>query len=245
MRFIMTLTISLLALSMYGQTPLSPANSTLEKKWIRDEQFRQRWYIIKDSSKLEIGKVTSSFKTGKGSLTVIATVAMNQPGTAWTDSTVASSTNLQPIYHSSYNGQRDMVLHFGTTVTGYYTDKLKGTSTIINDNIAGDYFDSNLYPSIIRWLPLQEGYQQEISIYDYNPSGKTGLIKAYITDVKKGTYQTALSGSHPVWLVTVTDEIGNGVKTSSRYYIDQADRRPWKQEINANGRIMSLELMED
>lgn len=49
---------------------------------------------------------------------------------------------------------------------------------------ASDYFNSNSYPVMIRFAPLKENYTAEISIFDYNPNAKKGLIKAYILDVK-------------------------------------------------------------
>ncbi len=107
-----------------------------------------------------------------------------------------------------------------------------------NDNY---YFDSNIYPSLITWLPLAEGYRQDISMYDFNPNGKTGLLKAMIKEVKKGIFVSAKTGSHDVWIVSVSDEIAASVST---YFIDIADRRLWKQEVNAGGRKMILESIE-
>ena len=137
-----------------------------------------------------------------------------------------------------------MVLNFGQIVTGYYNDKIKKQNTLISDTTTSDYFDSNFYPSLIRWLPLREGYKMDLSIYDYNPSGKIGVIKASVLDVKSGIYQTNFSGSKNVWIVTVADEIGNSKKDPMTYYIDKADRRLWMQEINAGGRQMIMQLIE-
>ena len=100
-----------------------------------------------------------------------------------------------------------MVLNFGNIVTGFYLDKIKKTNTGISDTTKIDYFDSNLYPSLIGWLPLKDGYTQDISIYDYNPAAKIGVIKAAVKEVKSGTYTSAKSGVRDVWMVTVTDEI--------------------------------------
>jgi len=199
------------------------------------------WYALRDTTTVEIGKVTTQISKDKKILTVITRVNMNNMKTPWVDSTVADLRTLKPIRHSSYNMQRDMVLHFGKIVTGFYDDKMKKNKRIINDTTKAGYFDSNLYPVLIGWLPLDNNYKQEISIYDYNPSAKIGVIKAYIKNVLSGTYQTDKRGIRDVWIVTVFDEIGNGVST---YYFDKEDRKLWKQEIDANGRKMMMKLVE-
>ncbi len=169
---------------------------------------------------------------------------MKNSKTPWIDTTIANISTLTPIRHASYNMQRDMVLNFGKIVTGYYKDKMKKSKTIVNDTTNSDYFDSNLYPVLIGWLPLDNNYKQDISIYDYNPSAKIGVIKASVKNVSSSTYQTHKNGIRNVWVVTVSDEIGNGENGVSTYYFDKADRKLWKQEIDANGRKMMMKLVE-
>jgi hypothetical protein len=169
---------------------------------------------------------------------------MKNMKTPWVDSTVAKLKTLMPVRHSSYNLQRDMVLDFGKIVTGLYHDKIKKNKTFIKDTTQREYFDSNLYPVLIGWLPLGNGYKQEISIYDYNPTGKIGVIKASVKNVSGSTYQTERNGVRNVWVVTVSDEIGNDENAVSTYYFDKVDRKLWKQEIEANGRKMLMQLVE-
>jgi hypothetical protein len=202
------------------------------------------WYALRDTVKFEIGTVSTQIITGQKNLSLITRVNMKNMKTAWIDSTIADIKTLQPIYHASYNGQRDMALHFGKIVTGYYNDKMQKKNTLISDTTTKDYFDSNIYPTLISWLPLKDGYTQDISIYDYNPSAKIGVIKASVKDVKSGTYNSIKSGVRNVWVVTVSDEISNDANAVSTYFIDKADRRLWKQEINAGGRKMLMQLTE-
>lgn len=128
-----------------------------------------------------------------------------------------------------------MVLDFGRNVTGYYIDEVKKKTLNINDINRGDYFDSNLYPILLGWLPLQEYYQQSISIYDYNPNARSGILKAIVKQVKSSTYTSEKSGIRKVWKVEVTDEIRNNENSSTIYYLDKEDRIVWKQEIMARG----------
>jgi hypothetical protein len=202
------------------------------------------WYALRDTAKFEMGKVTTQILVNKKRLTVITGVNMKNMKTPWIDSTVADIKTLSPIMHSSYNMQRDMVLNFGKIVTGFYTDKIKKTNSVVNDTAGTRYFDSNLYPVLLGWLPLSNGYTQDISIYDYNPSAKIGVLKATIKGVTTRTYQSDKNGIRDVWVVSVSDEIGNGENGVSTYYFDKTDRRLWKQEINANGRKMIMKLVE-
>ena len=241
MKSIPAILLSIASLFSMAQNTLIPGKDSFEKNWIKNSTYDMTWYALKDTSKFEIGKVSTQTVTDKTTLQVITQVNLKGRNTPWVDSTSADIKTLKPIRHSSYNAQRDMVLNFGKVVSGFYNDKTKNQNTIIHDTTNVDYFDSNLYPTVITWLPLKEGYKQDISIYDYNPSAKIGVLKASITEVKTGTYKTVKSGNKEVWIVIVTDEISNGVST---YYIDKADRKLWKQEISAGGRNMMMQRTE-
>jgi hypothetical protein len=148
---------------------------------------------------------------------MITTVKMKQFTSFWTDTSIAELPSLSPVYHSSYNSQRDMVLKFGPVVTGYYNDLMKKENFIISDTTHSPYFDSNLYPAIIRWLPLKEGYSSSMAIYDYNPRGKIGVLKATIQSVSKDSLMMPKSGKQPVWVVKVADDIAEGSLSTLLY----------------------------
>jgi hypothetical protein len=236
----------LIAATLTGtaQNLLTPSKNSFEKKWVKNANYQITWYALRDTAKFEIGKVNTQISTDKKTLTVVTRVSMKNMKSPWVDTTVAYIKTLQPIRHASYNMQRDMVLNFGKIVTGFYNDKMKKSRTIVNDTTKVDYFDSNLYPVLIGWLPLDNNYKQDISIYDYNPSAKMGVVKASVKNVSSGTCQTDKHGNRDVWVVTVSDELGSGENGVSTYYFDKSDRRLWKQEIDANGRKMMMKLVE-
>ncbi|AEI50261.1 hypothetical protein [Runella slithyformis] len=240
--FLFLLTIA--TFTSNAQNLLTPSKKSFDKKWVKNTNYQMTWYALRDTTKFEMGKVTTQIFTDKTNLTVITQVSMKNMKTPWVDSTVANLKTLKPIRHSSYNMQRDMVLNFGKIVTGFYNDKMKKYKVTVNDTTKVDYFDSNLYPVLIGWLPLHNDYKQDISIYDYNPSAKIGVIKAFVKNVSSSTCQTDKNGIRPVWVVTVSDEIGNGENGVSTYYFDKEDRKLWKQEIDANGRKMMMKLVE-
>ncbi|GGG53161.1 hypothetical protein GCM10007332_13540 [Epilithonimonas arachidiradicis] len=188
-------------------------------------------------SKIEIGKVITDFKKlNKKDLLIKTTVKMKQSPEAWIDSTIVKISNFQPVYHSSFNSMRNMSISFNKNkAIGYYLDKKTQKKDMINEATTLPYFDSNSYPALIRFLPLTENYTAEISIFDYNPTAKKGVIKAYIEKVEKSEYN-----GRKVWVVKTTDDIQER-KAESTYYIDMITRKVIKQEINAGGRKMIME----
>jgi hypothetical protein len=120
-----------------------------------------------------------------------------------------------------------MVLKFGEKITGYYLDKQTGKKTEISEETDKPFFDSNFYPQLIRLLPLKERYSNTISIFDYNPVSKIGVITATI----KNTEETTINFNgkkKQVWKVETTDDISNNVAIST-YYIDKSTRKILKQ----------------
>jgi hypothetical protein len=60
-----------------------------------------------------------------------------------------------------------------------------------------------IYPVLIAWLPLKEGFKKDIAVYDFNPNGKTGVLTTSVRSVTKGTYKSLRSGERAVWIVTL------------------------------------------
>ncbi|WP_312901859.1 DUF3108 domain-containing protein [Chryseobacterium taichungense] len=227
--------------NFFAQKTLTPGNVKLESKFIKDETSNAVWYAEKGDQKIEIGKViTEVKKIDKAKLLIKTTVEMNQaPGKPWVDSTLVRTSDFQPIYHSSYNLMRDMVLNFEKNkATGYYLDKKSQKKDQIDEKISTEYFDSNSYPGLIRFLPLKEHYSIEIPIFDYNPSAKKRVIKAYIEEVNSGEFN-----DKQVWIVKTTDDIQDR-KTVITYFIDKSTREVLKQEIDAGGRKMVIESVK-
>ncbi|SHK42512.1 DUF3108 domain-containing protein [Epilithonimonas mollis] len=223
--------------SFSAQNILSPADVKLNSKYIQDESWEVSWSMENAGSKFEIGKVINEFKKlNKKDLLIKTTVKMKQSPEAWIDSTIVKISDFQPVYHSSFNSMRNMSIRFNKNkATGYYLDNKTQKKIIIDEETNSSYFDSNSYPALIRFLPLAEIYTKEISIFDYNPAAKKGIIKAYIEKVEKSEYN-----GEKVWVVKTTDDIQDR-KTESIYYIDMNTRKVLKQEINAGGRKMIME----
>ncbi|MDN3691346.1 hypothetical protein QWZ06_03245 [Chryseobacterium tructae] len=225
----------------FSQNLLTPKNAGIDSKLIKDETSELLWYAENAGTKIEIGSIITEIKKlNKKDLLIKTIVKMKQaPDAKWTDSTIVKSSDFSPVYHSSYNSMRDMVLKSGKDkVTGYYLDKKSQKKDII-DLPATHYFDSSSYAMLIRFLPLKEHYTSEISIFDYNPkSEKKGMMKACILETKKSEYK-----GKSVWMVKTTDDINNK-STIVTYYIDPITRKIVKQDIDMGGRKMLMEAIQ-
>lgn len=221
---------------------LTPKNNPADKSLIHEETYEMAWYMLKDNSKIEIGKVQTEIQKKKKRIYIISTVEMPGAATLWIDSTIVGRRKFEPMYHSSFNQQRDMVLYFSNPVTGYYNDKQSGKKTEISESVDTPFFDSNFYPQLIRWLPLKTGYNGSIAIFDYNPKSGTGVLTATIKNTEQATLEHK-GANKAIWKVTVTDDISQNTAIST-YYIEKESRKVLKQEIDLGGRKMVMELVD-
>lgn len=219
-----------------AQEKATPATKSFESRWLKDEQYEMTWYAMKDTARVEIGKVQTHIRAEKENILVITQVSMRHTNAPWIDTTIAARNTLRPVYHASYNQQRDMVLHFDKVVTGYYLNKSDGRYSPVTDTVEGDYFDSNIYPVLTGWLPFKPGFTKDLVIYDYTP-GQSGTRDVHIRNVSEGSYRSARAGTRSVWIVTAEDDLS---KSSVTYHFDKQDRRLWKQEIQAGARRMMM-----
>jgi len=223
------------------EKPLSPKNNPADISLLQSETSRMSWFMIRDSSEIKIGEIKTKIHKEKEKTLIVTTVTMQSPG-SWVDTTIVKTKDFEPIYHSSYNQQRDMVLKFDQKITGYYLDKMTNTKTQLSEEINKSFFDSNFYPQLIRLLPLENGYTNTISIFDFNPKSKTGVITATITNTEKATLNHNKMHKE-VWKVDTTDDISNNSAISS-YYIDISTRKVLQQEVNFGGAKMIMKLIE-
>lgn len=226
----------------WSQQMIKPEKNIVDKKWVKNQNYQMIWSAVKDTLRIPLATVDTQVEVQGDKILVITIVKMKSSASPWIDSTLVRRSDLSPIYHSSYNAQREMVLHFGDEVMGFYKNMATGETTKINESVHPGYFDSNFYPMLINWLPLKKNLKAEIAIFDYNPNGKTGLLKANILDVREGEFNSKKLGKTKIWIVEVSDEIGS-TNGRSIYQIDQLTRQIYKQNISAGSRIMEMTLV--
>ncbi len=236
------LTNLLLTVAVNGQS-LTPQNATIKSELIKPESYQMKWLMLQDSTEMQLAVITTEIQQMADESLFITKVNMPNATMEWVDSTIVRSENLAPIYHSSYNQNRDMVINFGETITGFHLDKKTNERIVLNEKPTELYFDSNSYQHLIRWLPLEENYTKTISIFDFNPVKKTGILNAIIKSVVSDTF--LINGSkREVWKVLVVDGISD-YKVLSTFFIDKDTRELLKQEIEMPGRKMAMELIDN
>ncbi|CAL2082370.1 hypothetical protein [Tenacibaculum sp. 190524A05c] len=224
----------------FAQIDISPKHNTSNVDFLKSETYEMDWYMTFDNKKISIGNVNTVMNKEGDKIYLTTKIKMNNSKRSWIDSTIVNSKDFSPIYHSSYNQQRDIILFFGDNITGSYYDKQKQEKTQILEKVENSFFDSNFYPQLIRFLPLEEGYKSKISIFDYNPNLKIGVMTASI----KGATEKIIEfkgKKRAVWEVQTTSDISDN-STTIIFYIDQFTREILKQVIHAKGRKMIMEL---
>ncbi|WP_431160832.1 hypothetical protein [Flagellimonas beolgyonensis] len=221
---------------------LSPKNNPSNMDLLESEISKMSWFMIKDTTEVKIGEIHTEIKKDEDRILITTTVLMEQSTNKWVDSTIVNAQNFKPVYHSSFNLQRDMILKFGDKITGYYLDKQTSDKKVISIETNRSFFDSNFYPQLIRLLPLEDGYSKTISIFDYNPKSNIGVISATIHSTEKTTL-TYNKKPKQVWKVETTDDISNNTAIST-YYIEISSRKIIKQVVDFGGRKMIMRSIE-
>lgn len=224
----MKIILSILALTLITFVN-AQNNSTFESKWIKNESCDMTFYSIKDTIKTVIGEIENKLEINEGIIIQSMTFKSKMFKNDFVDVTEYRLSNLKPIFHSSNNDQRFLTVVYGDTIHAIYRSVIDKRITsyveIINNKL--NYFESSTYQNIIRWLPLKEGYTNDIAIYNYDPNSRTGIFEVKITEVISENYQTKKEGIREVWKVT---ELYENLITV--HFIDKIDRRIWKQEVN-------------
>ena len=198
-------------------------------------------FMVRDTTQRELGEALVTISNKEGKLFITQDIKIAGMTGRWMDSTITEEGTLKPLYHASYNLQRDIVIRYsGNYVTGYYYDKGTQITTPISDTIRAKYFDSNFYPFLITALPLKEGYTAKFAIYDYAGPQKHGQLGASVDSVKK---TTIIIGSKriAVFEVSVFDEISNGwtrhyvgVNDHAIYQVDSVTPRGTMRMVRVN-----------
>jgi hypothetical protein len=233
----------LLTIKGTGQTdrPLSPENNQADHLLLNSGTSTMDWSMVRDITKFPIGKVKTKIIKGDDEILVVTEILARHSQVKWVDSTIVGAINFHPIYHSSYNRQRELIMTFSDSVKGQYKDVNTGKTIRIAENTHGSYFDSNFYPHIIRLLPLKTGYSKQLSIFDYNPQSRKGVMSATIQKTEEVRILIN-EEERKAWKIIVTDDISDNQLTSI-YFVDQDTRQLLRQEVISPNGKMIFELL--
>ncbi|NML36274.1 hypothetical protein HHL17_03595 [Chitinophaga sp. G-6-1-13] len=216
----------LAALSGYTQ-----AQGKFDPKLLKNDRYTLACYKVKNGHETPIGTLTVGLHAAGDKFSVITLTAFTGME-VWKDTAVSDLKSFRPVYRSSHNSMREMVLHFEDDITGYHIDKKTGRENQIKESGNRSFVDSYTYPFLLSTLPLNSGYQTDFSVYDYKPANTDNVKTAVVQEVKNSTYVSQLTGNHDVWEVTV-HEPSTGEKSIS--YIDKKTRHLWQVDIFSKG----------
>lgn len=218
----------------------SEAQEKFDSKLLKNGKYTLACYTVSGSNESAIGTFTIGINASndKLALTTITALAGLEE---WKDTSISNLNNFKPIYRASHTSLKDMVLHFGNNVTGYYVDKKTGKKTQVKEAGNQYFIDSNTYPFILSLLPLTSGYSTDLPVYDYKPTNDGNLRKAVVEEVKNSTWVSKYTGKHDVWEVTVVEP---SIDERSVSYIDKKTRRLWQVDMWSNGQQIRMVDME-
>lgn len=214
----------------------SQAQDKFDNKLLKNGKYTLACYSVNDGTESPIGTFTIGIDAANDKLaltTITAIVGLEE----WKDTAISNLSNFKPIYRASHSTLKDMVLHFGSNVTGYYVDKKTGKKTQIQEAGNQYFIDSYTYPFILSLLPLTSGYSTDLPVYEYKPTNSDNMKKAVVEEVKNSTWVSKYTGKHDVWEVTVVEPTTNEKSVS---YIDKKTRRLWQVDAWANGQQIRM-----
>ncbi|TWI85785.1 hypothetical protein IQ13_0954 [Lacibacter cauensis] len=220
-----------------AQTTLVPGSPQLELNRYKSRKQEMTYFTVRGNQQTAIGSF--SIETSNAGNTVTLTTVLRLHGSAaqWIDTSIADSKTFQPLYRSSFSAEKEMVLRFGSSVTGYYRDKKTQRLVTVKESIKEGFFDAYMYPYLLGLLPLRSGYKTAIAVFEFNPASVTAFKKSMVEEVTSNLFQSPLTGDHQVWLVKVMEEA-----TGDRYQysIDKQSGRIWKIDIFSKGQHLLL-----
>ncbi|HEU4472462.1 MAG TPA: hypothetical protein VFR58_15320 [Flavisolibacter sp.] len=231
------LCLLLFAHAAITQDILPPGHSSLDRKLLKEGRSEMGYYMMSGRQMVEICTFEIEIKSDTRALSIFTNLRFIQSGDQWIDTIVSDINTFKPIYHSSFNKDRDYVLRYGKEVTGYHYDKQLKKRTAIKDATTESFFDGYAYPYLLGLLPLAPGYKKDLLAYEYLPQNNKHVKTAHIEEVKNSVFTSDLTGQHKVWQVSILEE-----STNNRfdYFIDKETRKIWRVDIFSKGQHLVM-----
>lgn len=221
-----------------GQMVILPGDKSIDKTFIKPGLTTMSYFIDNAGQPTEIGTYEIEIIKENKQITVNSTLYFKNSEKQWQDICVVDEDNFKPISYSSDRDERKYTINFSNSITGNLTSKTSKETTTIKESPKEKYFDINIYPHILKALPLTLGYKALIPVYDYEASYKGKIYNVVIKQVASTMYSSALTGKHDAWRVSVFEESSGH---NFDYIIDKKSRRLWQILIAAKeGQMMAL-----
>ncbi|MCW3465937.1 DUF3108 domain-containing protein [Chitinophaga nivalis] len=220
-----------------AQTATTPENIPFEKKWLKSGKSEMACFVLNGGRQIDIGTFAIDIQLNSEHLSIYTTLHLAGNNGQRIDTSIADARTFKPLYRSSFDKSKEVLLKYGKEVTGYYYEKQGAKRTKVKEPINESFLDSYCYPYLLGLLPLSSGYSVSMPVYDYRPENNQHISKAVVQEVKSNMYVSKLTGAHKVWQVSVFEEATNDKYI---YYLDKETRRMWKVDIFSKGQQLLM-----
>lgn len=208
--------------------------SILKKIYLANECYRMQWYSIEDEGEVFMGNVDVQIVHDDKKITVIRSVFLKDIEQTWTDYSIVGASDLSPIFHSSFSSQRDLTLKFGRRIVGNYMDKGNGKVVPIDFFPRKRYYDSSIFPHLIRWSNLETGKPISIPLYNHVPYRRDSLIAGRIFEIAETDYMRANETAKALSVKATSGITKHGSVTT--FTIDRETRLILRMGVENEGR---------
>lgn len=196
---------------------VTPESKTLQMNYLQPYKISFKVSIESGEKQRDLGVLIDELKIIEKNEKKYYERVQQMPKIGLIDTSIDNFDNLSPIFHAGHNSSGYMHLNFGKSkVTGEKYFSRNDSLYIINNNMPGGYFDSNMFEVALRLLPLKENYEVSIPYYVFESGGYV-LYKAKVTRGEK--LKTQKGKIKNVWVLEVTDG-----KSTSSFYITKDTR---------------------
>lgn len=235
---ILNIIFQLVVIISFGQVKILPGDLSINKSYLKQSLTTMSFLVNQNNQVKEIGTYEIEIKFNTEKMVVNSTLFFKDSEKNWKDICIVNANNFEPISYSSDRDERFFMLNFSNKIDGEIIRKNNNEKKQIKELIKEKYFDINIYPHVLRSLPLKLGYKAIIPVYDYEATDQSKIYNVVLKEVKSETFVSTLTGNHNVWKVSVYEEsTGHNLD----YFIDKESRRLWQINIVSNeGQLMSL-----
>lgn len=216
----------------HSQIILKPGSKEFDFGKLKASSVEMELLAQSKTGFIPVGSFSVSVKPTAKTISVFTVLEMYANKEKYFDTTIADLNTLQPVYRSSRNPSKEMVLSYGKEIKGFYYDRAGNTTIAINESTDKSVFDGYIYPYVFSAMPLTLGYRAKLQVYDYKPGNGSNFSTTTIVSVKNNIYKSQYSGEHKVWQVNVHEESTNDWYD---YFIDKESSRIWKIEMKTGG----------
>lgn len=178
-----------------------PGSEELQYDKLQGNQYTYELYLVTGNQEIQIGTLTEKVRILKKVNIVERVQKLKRGNSEHVDSVRAALDSFAPLFHSSLNNNREILLQFNSSgVEGTYKPA-NSTPVDIHQTFGHRYFDSNWVDLVIRLLPLRSGYERTIKTFEVAPDGTPGFVPYQVKVLGQEEIQMENGENKKVWIV--------------------------------------------